>query len=77
MSPRTPAAQDPATEDTTATEPEDVLVGLTDSYEDGPVTFTRPGVESRTFQVKGGKISTTKDGQAWLFTHVVGTLPAE
>jgi hypothetical protein len=69
------AANDAPTTDT-FTDPEDSLLAVTVALEDGPVTFTRPGIESLTFQVKDGKISTTKERHQWLLTHVVGTGPA-
>lgn len=61
----------------TATTPEDALVGVTAGLPDGEVTFTRPGIEAMTFNVKDGKISTTKERQDWLLRHVAGTSAAE
>jgi hypothetical protein len=59
-----------------AATPEEVLVGVTSGLPDGPVTFSRPGIETRDFTVKDGKISTTKEGQDWLLRNVVGVVPA-
>lgn len=56
-----------------ATDEDHVLDAVALGLEDGPVTFSRPGVESMSFQVKDGKISTTKERHEWLLTHVVGT----
>jgi hypothetical protein len=88
MAPRKPA-EDTVTEDPTAGEvtvqdgqtaaeadADAVNVAIPSGLEDGPVTFTRPGIEARDFTVKDGKISTTKEGRAWLLQHVAGTSPA-
>jgi hypothetical protein len=72
------AKTQPAPEPTgTEPDPQNVLDGVTVDLPDGPVTFTRPGIESMDFTVKDGKISTTKDKQDWLLRHVVGTAPTE
>lgn len=57
-------------------EAEAINVALPD-LEDGPVTFTRPGIESKTFTAKGGEISTNAEGRDWLLAHVVGTPAAD
>lgn len=44
---------------------------------DGPVTFSRPGVEQITVTVKGGKVSTSKANRDWLLANGVGTAPTE
>jgi hypothetical protein len=59
-----------------ATDGEHALEELVVDFDDGPITFVRPGVEEMTFQVKDGKISTTKERRNWLLTHVVGTGPS-
>lgn len=46
-----------------------------DGHDDGPITFTLPGIESRDFTVKGGTISTDAEGAAWLLANVAGTIP--
>lgn len=71
-----PATAPVVTDTSTVADPEDVLVGFTASLDDGPVTFTRPGIESREFKVKDGKISTTREGHDWLLLHVAGTTSA-
>lgn len=63
------------TSDPAAAAVEDKFEVLAAGHEDGKVTFTRPGIESRDFTVKDGKISTTKEGQDWLLTHALGTGP--
>lgn len=39
--------------------------------EDGEVTFTRPGVEAKTFKVKDGKVRANEDDAAWLIQNSV------
>lgn len=55
-------------------EAEEINVALPD-LADGPVTFTRPGIEEKSFTVKDGNISTNAEGRDWLLQHVVGTSP--
>lgn len=54
------------------TTPEQQLQSVLYDHEDGKVTFTRPGVESREFSVKDGEIRTNLEGYEWLLRHVVG-----
>ena len=61
---------------TTKAGAEEAVANVLTDLEDGPVTFTRPGVEARDFTVKDGKISTTAEGRDWLLQHVAGITPA-
>ena len=56
--------------------PPDQVALVGDGYDDGPVTFTRPGIDSVTVQVKGGKVSTTKAKRDWLLRHGLGVAVA-
>lgn len=70
--------QQPIAEDTgAAADPDEAVQVLAAGLDDGPVTFTRPGVESMNFQVKDGKISTTAAKRDWLLRNGVGTVPTE
>ncbi len=57
--------------------PQAMVQAVVDGLQDGPTTFTRPGVEERSFTVKDGKISTTREGYDWLLANVAGVRPAE
>jgi hypothetical protein len=78
MSPKPTPVEEPTTTaaEAKAAEEEAINVALPD-LADGPVTFTRPGIESMDFTVKDGQISTTAEGRDWLLRHVVGTPTAE
>lgn len=47
-----------------------------DGVDDGPVTFSR-GDESYTFDVKDGRISTTKERATWLARYTAASPVAE
>lgn len=65
--------------DANAVDPDDAALDFS-GFADGPVTFTRPGIEgddgSVTVNVKDGKVSTTKAKRDWLLRYVVGGSPA-
>lgn len=47
-----------------------------DGVDDGPVTFSR-GDESETFDVSGGRITTTKERAEWLLRYTAARPVAE
>jgi hypothetical protein len=69
----------PLSEDTQSqaqVDPDEVVEALISGHDDGPLVVTRPGIESESFTVKDGKISTTRAKRAWLLQHVGGvTVP--
>jgi hypothetical protein len=46
-------------------------VELLTAHEDGEITFTRPGVEAKTFQVKDGRVRVTEEDRDWLVQYGV------